>query len=200
MSNPYAAPVSDFSLSGAAGDTYVPHMFSLRGRIGRIRWVAYSTGLSILAALVLTLLAGFSASFMGQAMAIMVSYVSPLATLVAVLLMSIRRLRDLDRHPAWAMLLVVPFINLLFGLWLLFGPGTPGPNRYGPAPSRNGVVTIILALLIPVIFMLVVVAVAIPAYQMYVAKSRQAQQQQGVAPAVAPESVSNPTPAQPSAR
>lgn len=48
---------------------------------------------------------------------------------------AIRRLHDLSRSGWLILLYLVPFINLL-ALALLFMPGRPGPNRYGPEPPK----------------------------------------------------------------
>ena len=48
---------------------------------------------------------------------------------------TVRRLHDLDRPGTWALLGIMPFAGLRLTR-LLVRPGTPGPNRYGPDPSR----------------------------------------------------------------
>ncbi|WP_308620614.1 DUF805 domain-containing protein [uncultured Desulfovibrio sp.] len=58
------------------------------------------------------------------------SYV-PFIFLPPLLAVSVRRLHDSDRSGWLALLLFVPLVNL-FCLALLFLPGTPGSNRYGP--------------------------------------------------------------------
>ncbi len=48
-----------------------------------------------------------------------------------------QRCRDFG-WTGWAYLLViVPYVGWIFGLALLFIPGTDGPNRYGPNPIGN---------------------------------------------------------------
>ncbi len=52
--------------------------------------------------------------------------------------LSIRRLHDLDRPGILALLGFVPYAGALFSLYLLFAPGTIGPNKYGnPITSKN---------------------------------------------------------------
>jgi uncharacterized membrane protein YhaH (DUF805 family) len=50
------------------------------------------------------------------------------------IIMQIKRLHDVNASGWWALLSLVPYLNLL--TWLVFGliPGTPGPNRFGPDP------------------------------------------------------------------
>lgn len=56
--------------------------------------------------------------------------------LVPALAVSAKRWQDRDRHPAWVLVLLLPVVGWL---WALvdngFVRGTPGPNRFGPAPG-----------------------------------------------------------------
>ena len=49
----------------------------------------------------------------------------------------IRRFHDFNKGGSYILLLLVPFINVYFGLLLLFEGGTVGPNRYGPPPHPS---------------------------------------------------------------
>jgi len=49
-------------------------------------------------------------------------------------LVTIRRLHDLNRSGRQWWLLMVPIYNIYLGLILWFKRGTRGPNRYGPDP------------------------------------------------------------------
>ena len=71
---------------------------------------------------------------------------------------------------------LLPFVNLIFGLVLLFKPGTDGRNTYGGKTPPNGVGVIILASLMPAFMVLgIVAAIALPAYTGYVKRAQQAQ-------------------------
>ncbi len=48
---------------------------------------------------------------------------------------SIRRLHDCGRTGWLVLLTPMPFLGFALGLYLLFCPGNPGPNRYGPPPG-----------------------------------------------------------------
>ncbi len=57
-----------------------------------------------------------------------------LAAAWAALVITVKRLHDLDR-PGWHVLLFwIPLYNIWLGLVLLLMPGTIGPNDYGPDP------------------------------------------------------------------
>lgn len=53
---------------------------------------------------------------------------------MALFLGGMRRCRDLDMNPLFSALLAIPYLNVLFGLYLCIKKGTPGRNRYGNAP------------------------------------------------------------------
>jgi len=57
-----------------------------------------------------------------------------IATWVGSYMISIRRLHDLNKSGWWVLLYLIPYVNLIFGLYLLFAPGTHGYNRYGEDP------------------------------------------------------------------
>ena len=50
------------------------------------------------------------------------------------LMLTIRRLHDLDKPSWWCIGMFVPIVNFLLLFFLLFNRGTNGPNRYGPDP------------------------------------------------------------------
>lgn len=49
----------------------------------------------------------------------------------------IRRLHDLNRNGWLWLLIFVPFVNLLFLIYVFCFKGTVGPNEYGPDPLDN---------------------------------------------------------------
>ena len=63
---------------------------------------------------------------------------------------------------------LVPLANLALYLVLLIMPGTQGANRFGDPPPPNSTGVIVLALVVPIIAVIgLVAAIAIPAYQDY---------------------------------
>lgn len=178
MHNPYAAPGLDAArpnngdnpyTAPSAGITdldenapYEPSMFMLNGRIGRWRFLGYSWGY-------LLLMGGL---MMGaQAIGLLppkandpLRIVFGLLSYIPLFITSRRRLNDLDHSGWWMLMYIVPFLNLILGLYLTFGSGTEGANRFGPPPDKNHPGIYIL-FLIP--FIGIVAAIAIPAYQKY---------------------------------
>ena len=73
---------------------------------------------------------------------------------IAVLLMltmTARRLHDIDRSGWKSLVLIIPGINLLFLLWLIFSSGTRNTNRFGSAPYSAGTVAQFFGLWIPLL-------------------------------------------------
>lgn len=122
--NPYAAPSS----GGAPhDDRYVPALFSLRGRIGRGRYLAYLLFPACGMMLLFAPLAMFRTTL---------ALLFPLLALLSLLtLMTVRRLDDLDRSRWWCLLAWAPLLNGMMMLYLLCAPGNPRANRHGPAPT-----------------------------------------------------------------
>ena len=46
---------------------------------------------------------------------------------------TIRRLHDMNRSGWFSLFFLLPILNVLLSLYLLFGSGSTGSNRYGPA-------------------------------------------------------------------
>ncbi len=55
-------------------------------------------------------------------------------TYVMMVFLWIQRIHDLGKSGWFALLLLVPVVNIVFLLYLLFAEGEHGPNAYGPDP------------------------------------------------------------------
>lgn len=181
MSNPYNAPTAE--MADMEGDnTYDPKIFSLSGRIGRVRWLGYHFVANIVAVFFLGILAAVMIPAMGRGGSgggfVFIFFL--LALYGVSVIYARRRLHDLDQSGWLSLLVIVPFINFFFGLYLLFAPGTEGSNSYGPAPSKqsNAIVWVIVAIPVFIAFIGILAAIAIPAYQDYVKKAHAAQLEQ----------------------
>ena len=163
--NPYSAP--DAALDTGQDDLYQPKIFSFSGRIGRMRYLAYNAGANlVLFAGMIPLAGGFSglasATDMNSAFGI-IYVIANIAALIIAVMWGKRRMNDLNRSGWWMLLLFVPLVNLIFMIYPLAFGGTDGSNNYGPAPVKNTIGVIILGSVIPVIFILgIVAAVAVP--------------------------------------
>lgn len=185
MSNPYLAPNAALSDVYGHDEPYTPAIFSLHGRIGRLRYLAYGVGAMFLVGIVGGIIAaiiafvlGASGSGDGGMGAALVGAIG-LFVYVPIIALSFifakRRLNDLNRSGWLSLLTLIPLVNLLLAIYLIFFPGTDGTNDYGPMPIKNSTGVVIGAfgfLIFPIIGILA--AVALPAYQDYVTRAKSA--------------------------
>jgi uncharacterized membrane protein YhaH (DUF805 family) len=160
--NPYTAPRSE--VSGGEPVYGEVRVFSAKGRIGRVRYVAYTIGLSMLISMVMGVTIGFIGSSADALEHLPVLVVGYGLILVIHALLSIQRAHDFNAGGWFAVMAFVPLLNLLF--WFI--PGTGEGNRFGPRPPPNGPGTTVLACILPVLFAIgVVAAIVLPAYHQY---------------------------------
>ncbi len=183
--NPYAPPGA---MVGDVRDTQQyqePKFWSASGRIGRLRYLAYTTGgyLVYLAALmVIGIVAALSGQPMligGAAILLLIPYI------VFTWLTLIQRTHDMG-WSGWASLAVL--IPLAALIWVFKG-GTEGENDYGAPPPPNTTGVKILAFGIPVFVGMIgiLAAISIPAYQQYTMRAKAAAEAQRHAVPPAPQ-------------
>lgn len=162
--NPYQAPRAE--VGDASGETQPVKVFSVSGRIGRARYVAYGAVFTVLIwiiAVVLALLLGADKAWL----AFIAAWLA--ATAIGFML-TIQRCHDFDVSGWLSLLILVPLANLVF--WFI--PGSRGANRWG-APTPPNSAWVIVGVCVPVIAIPVIgilAAVAIPAYQDYTYRAK----------------------------
>lgn len=157
--------------------TYEPKIFSTQGRIGRLRYLAYSAGVSFAIAFIGMFFVGLLAALIQSQLAALAAIPIYIAAFASSLIFCKRRLNDLDRTGWLALLMLVPFVNIIFGLYVTFARGSEQINKYGPPPAANKRGIIWVALIIPIVALIgILAAIALPAYQQYVQKAHAAQQ------------------------
>ncbi len=177
MSNPYAA--SNTSMDEAVQPTYEPEIFALSGRLGRIRFLAYTIIAYIVTVVAAGVLLAVLAAVIGAnnpvAFGTLAFLLYFLPLLISGFVLAKRRLNDMDQSGWLGLLLLIPLVHFFFWLFLLFAPGTRGPNRYGAEPSANNTALIVVACIFPfvgVAMIGILAAVALPAYQTYTMKAK----------------------------
>ena len=138
--NPYQAPSSDVN-NMSTDSSYDPKVFSVKGRIGRLRYLAYNL-LGFLAYLpaIAILAMTFSTNGPGSTFGVVTTVITGISYLLAfiwMIIVSIRRFNDINMTGWLSITMFVPVINLIAGLALLFAPGTNTSNKYGPRPVAN---------------------------------------------------------------
>ncbi|MCZ4322999.1 DUF805 domain-containing protein [Pseudomonas anguilliseptica] len=140
--------------------------FTTDGRIGRLRYLAWSMVL-MLACLPLFGIAGgfFAASeILGGLLMVVVG----IAVAVVGIMFGVQRLHDIG-WSGWLLLVtLVPVVGGVFSLLMFIIPGSTAANRFGPPPPPNSRAVKILALLwVAIIVIGIVAAIALPAYMGY---------------------------------
>ena len=107
---------------------------TFEGRLNR--WACFilclkNTGLALLALIVVAIAGAISDALGGVVAAVLYIGLS-----IVGLSITVRRWHDLDKSGWYALLGLIPYVNFIVGLYLLFAPGTDGPNQYGPAPLK----------------------------------------------------------------
>lgn len=135
--------------------------FRLIRRIGRCQYVTFCwmvLALEMAAFLLpeyLPMLIG-SALTIQQTVSVTLGF-HALAILLAVYAM-ITRLHDLNRSGTLWLFAIIPVVNLMFMLWLMFGKGSKGLNAFGKQPDTPALLFRLLGLYLPV--SLIVIATA----------------------------------------
>jgi uncharacterized membrane protein YhaH (DUF805 family) len=178
-STPYATPTSN--VAEVLPEFAELQLFGVTGRLGRLRYLAWSLAVTASALIAAGLAFGVSAALgMSGGTSLLTIIGGLLGSVVIVAMMvfgiqiGVKRLHDIG-WSGWLLLLnLVPVVGSVFSIILLVVPGGAGANRFGPPPPPNSLGVKVLAslwLLVPILL----AAIAIPAYQDYVERARDAQ-------------------------
>jgi uncharacterized membrane protein YhaH (DUF805 family) len=166
--NPYAAPQSYVEGVEIKNDEfYQPLLWTASGRIGRVRYLAYHMlgMLLVIAAMGLTLITSNSAiaGLLG-----LIYGATAIAFYVYTFIWARRRLNDLGFSGWFQLVALIPLVNIILFLYLMFAPGEKETNKWGSRPLPSGPALLVLALIMPLGVVGVLSAVALPAYQDFV--------------------------------
>ncbi|WP_103308220.1 MULTISPECIES: DUF805 domain-containing protein [unclassified Pseudomonas] len=161
--SPYAPPRAQVGEALAEYGTLKP--FSFDGRIGRLRYLAWTMVLTL--ALLPLVGIGFwlstawllaSDSVAGLIVGGLLAAVVVLAFAFVSIQFNVQRLHDLG-WSGWLWLInLVPFVGSIFPFILIIAPGNTGANQYGPPPPRNTTAVKLLASLWLVMIVLIFMA------------------------------------------
>jgi uncharacterized membrane protein YhaH (DUF805 family) len=188
--NPYAPPQAVVRDMDADNESFqAVSAFTYKGRIGRLRYFAYSVTAYFAVILAAALLGALSVPLH---LPIWFASIVPIIPYgVVIVMLSIQRSHDMDWSGWMIFLALIPFVGLI---WLFKG-GTKGANRFGAPTPPNSTGVKVIAWIFPAIFIIigVVAAIALPAYQGYTqrAKAKRAAQS---APAAVPAPATEPAP------
>ena len=163
--NRFAPPGTQVADVALAGEVQPVRLWPPSGRIGRLRLLAYGLGLYVVYAAFSAALAFLaSATRDTGSAAFVVGIVLFVLYLVGAVVLLIQRSHDMGISGWWTIAAFIPLVGLL---WVFKG-GSRGVNRWGAPPPPNGLAVRIFGLLLPVVFVIgMIAAVALPAYQQY---------------------------------
>ncbi|MDB5983810.1 MAG: hypothetical protein JWQ69_4825 [Pseudomonas sp.] len=140
-SSPYAPPQA--AVGASLPEFSELKVFTVQGRIGRLRYLAWSLVLMLAILVVATLCALLlTNSLVAGGLIITVAVV---AFAIVSVQIGVQRLHDAG-WSGWLLLInLVPFVGSLFPLLLMIIPGNAGVNQYGPPQPPNGKAVKILA-------------------------------------------------------
>jgi uncharacterized membrane protein YhaH (DUF805 family) len=174
--NPYQAPRAKVAdrLDDSEEHQDV-NVWSASGRIGRARYIAWTTLSTMAVYLVLGIVTAVIAGAGGFALIPFLALIAGIAFFVFQIMLTIQRCHDFDITGWLTLIIIIPLVVFVF--WAV--PGTDGANRWGPKtkPNSTGVVVgaWLGAVVIPVVIG-ILAAIAIPSYQNYVKRARAAQE------------------------
>lgn len=153
--NPYAAPkaaVSDIEVE----EFQEINLWSAEGRIGRLRYLAYNFAPALLVGAV----SGLMTVAVDPGTAGILTLLLYIPLLWFSIVTGIKRSHDMN-WTGWSILLtIIPLVALIW----VFKPGSDGSNDYGAPPPPNTGGVKILALALPIIAIVgIIAAIAIPA-------------------------------------
>jgi uncharacterized membrane protein YhaH (DUF805 family) len=199
--NPYAPPGANVSdVASVSDEVQVMRLWSAKGRVGRLRYMAYTFG----ASMIVGVLGGAAVAILGPTTGGIVYGLLYIPFLILAVFTGIKRSHDMNwsgwtllipfvpaiglgvvsamvdpNNPQSAMITLIPLVFALSGLIWVFKKGTDGSNDYGAPPPPNTTGVKILGWAFPVVFVIgIVAAITLPAYQQYVRRAQEAQQGQ----------------------
>ena len=102
-------------------------------RLNRKRYILRSLAL-LAVVIVISVLIGFIATVLKIRSLSLLGTIVSIASAIPSFMLMIRRLHDLDRPAWWCIGCLIPLVNGVLGIYLLFFKGTDGPNQSGPDP------------------------------------------------------------------
>jgi uncharacterized membrane protein YhaH (DUF805 family) len=167
--NPYAPPTARVQDIHDNGQTQPINLWSAAGRMGRLRYIAWSM-LGSLAIVPVAFVAGLLGAALGsQTVLYLLLGVAYFAYIVVWGMWTVQRCHDMDWSGWAALLMIIPLVGLIF--W--FVPGSLGKNRFGapPPPNPRGMAWLVA---IPLVLSIagILAALALPAYSDYTKRAR----------------------------
>ncbi|WP_339081121.1 DUF805 domain-containing protein [Pseudomonas sp. TMP9] len=166
--NMVSAAASPYATPKAAVAETLPEFgelkpFTTDGRIGRLRYLAWTMVLMLACLPLFGIAAGFFA--VSEILGGLLMVVVGIAVAVVGIMFGVQRLHDIG-WTGWLLLVtLVPIVGGVFSLLMFIIPGSTEANRFGsPPPANSGAVKILALLWVAMIVLGIIAAIALPAY------------------------------------
>ena len=117
--------------------------FSFKGRIRRIEYLLSCMLGGVVAGIAFWLGVGTALigveqnSVGGFSLGVFLGFTALIGGMWFTLAQYVKRLHDVDKSGWFIILLLIPFVNFILGVYMLLADGTVGPNRYGDDPKNR---------------------------------------------------------------
>jgi uncharacterized membrane protein YhaH (DUF805 family) len=148
FNNPYAPPAATVAdILPDDGEEFQPvNIFSTKGRLGRLRYITYLTGVNVALTLLGMLINATMADSIGGAgisTLLALNAFRALLWLSLQIILGIQRCHDINMSGWGSLLTLIPLVGLI---WAAI-PGTLGRNRFGsPPPPNSTAITVFAAI------------------------------------------------------
>lgn len=158
--NPYSSPKACVAENLPTFGELKP--IGIDGRIGRLRYLAWSMVLMLACLPLFGIAAGLFA--VAELLGGILLAVLGIGVMVVGIMFGVQRLHDIGWNGWLLLLTLVPLVGGVFSLLLFIIPGSTDANRYGPPPPPNSTAVKVLAWFwLGVIVIAIVAAIALPA-------------------------------------
>ena len=113
------------------------NIFTVEGRLNRLRYFKYTLLVSVAFGVLEIVLVWLAARLTGNSEGFLITLVYTLSSIpmfIGNAMVTVRRCHDLNMSGGFVLLCIIPLVNVLFGIYLLFARGTVGWNKYGADP------------------------------------------------------------------
>lgn len=115
-------------------------IYTTEGRLNRLRFLKYQLIWILISAVGGAILGFIGGALSNNPESVLVTVPTGIWSFVVSvggMMLSIRRLHDLDKSGWFLLIALIPFIDVVFAFYLWLMPGTVGANQYGADPLQN---------------------------------------------------------------
>lgn len=174
--NPYESPTQNIEAKSTLQYSEIK-LLSAAGRLGRLRYFAYSLGIILTIYIVMGIGIGVS-SLLPEGTNTVVMGIVGIIGFIAMIYMSVtlmvQRLHDINKSGWFSLIILIPLVSILFSFYLWFMPGSDEGNSFGNPPPPNKSAILLVGVVVLFVIFGVLAAVGSSAYDDYLLRAQQA--------------------------